>query len=437
MTAGSGESFRKRVLVSGGYLSARQALGMAIHVVGTILVTREIGPSDFGAYAVALTALTYLFAVAQLGVGTYLVRAPELRPGQPEVAFTLLLACSVLAGAFALAAFSLLGNFLGSGDVTAVGRAMVLVLPIQLGALAPLALLERNLDYPPIAVVEVGGTLLNYLVAVPAAYGGLGVWAPASGWIVQQCFVGLAVVGVARFVPRLRWDRSSARAMLGYGVGFTGAQLAWQTRDLVNPLIVGRLAGVDAVGYVTVAVRIVQALTFVRLATWRLTLAALARVQESRERLVRAVEEGATLQVLAAGVPLALFALLAPSLVPALLGDEWITVVDIYPYLAFAMLLHALYTVPIGVLYVVGRLRPMIAFGVLNSALVAGAALTLVPDHDTLGYGYAEAIAVVAYIVVERAVSGELGGWSRRRAFGLTAVLAAALFAYTLWTAVT
>lgn len=437
MTVGSGDTFRKRVLVSGGYLSARQALGMAIHVVGTLLVTRAIGPSEFGVYAVALTALTYVFAVAQLGVGTYLVRAPELRPGQPQVAFTLLLVCSVLAGALAFAGFSLLGAFLGSGDVTAVGRAMVLVLPIQLGALAPLGLLERSLDYRPIAVIEVAGTLLNYLVAVPAAFAGLGLWAPASGWIAQQCFVGLAVAVVARFAPRLRWDRSSARAMLGYGVGFTGAQVAWQTRDLVSPVIVGRLAGVDAVGYVSLAVRLVQALTFVRLATWRLTLAALSRVQESRGRLVRAVEEGATIQVLAAGVPLALFAFLAPSLVPALLGDEWRPVVEIYPYLALAMLLHALYTAPIGVLYVVGRLRPMIAFGLLNSTLVAVIALALVPDHDTLGYAYAEALAIVAYFVVDRAVSAELGGWSRRRAFALTLVLAGALFAYTLWTAVT
>lgn len=82
-----------------------------------------------------------------------------------------------------------------------------------------------------------------------------------------------------------------------YGVSFSAANWVWSARQLVAPLIVRRLLGPEGVAYINLAMRVVEALSFVRAATWRLSVAALAKVQADAVRLRRVMKEAAMLQV--------------------------------------------------------------------------------------------------------------------------------------------
>jgi PST family polysaccharide transporter len=91
--------------------------------------------------------------------------------------------------------------------------------------------------------------------------------------------------------------------MVGYGLGFSASMWVWQLRLLVNSLVVGRYAGADAVGYVALAIRIVDQLSVLKDIVWRLSIPALAQVQGKLARMVKAISEGASLQIMASGIP--------------------------------------------------------------------------------------------------------------------------------------
>ena len=110
--------------------------------------------------------------------------------------------------------------------------------------------------------------------------------------------------------------------MLTYGFGYSSSVWVWQLRSLVNPFIVGRFAGAEAVGYIAVGIRFAEVLSFARAATWRIAMAALAKLNQNPVRLRNSVTEGMRLQALAVGLPLAAFALAAPLLVPLGLGAQ-------------------------------------------------------------------------------------------------------------------
>ena len=63
-------------------------------------------------------------------------------------------------------------------------------------------------------------------------------------------------------------------------------------RLLVNPVLVGRFAGAQGVGFVALAIRLVEVLSFIKQATWRVAMAALAKLDETgsdcAEALLRA-----------------------------------------------------------------------------------------------------------------------------------------------------
>lgn len=75
-------------------------------------------------------------------------------------------------------------------------------------------------------------------------------------------------------------------------------------------------------GYVALAIRIVEQLGFVKDVAWRLSIPALARMQQDLMRTVRAITEGITLQTMAAGVSLVGFSLVAPWIIPVVFGSR-------------------------------------------------------------------------------------------------------------------
>ncbi len=71
-------SLRSKVLQGGFYLAIRQGMGMLISLVGVLMITRAIGPEQYGLYASAFGLFYYLQNVSQLGIGVYLVRQAEV-----------------------------------------------------------------------------------------------------------------------------------------------------------------------------------------------------------------------------------------------------------------------------------------------------------------------------------------------------------------------
>jgi len=305
-------TLRRQILRGGMMLTARQAVGMVLSLGGALLLTRAIGPEQYGLYAAALGVLTYLQVFSQWGVSVYLIRREAAPSGEVyHQATTLLLGIGGAVTLVALAALSLLSSWMRIPHFSDIALPLFLGLPLILSGQVPMARLERDLQYQRVAVIELGAQVIYYGVALPLAFRGAGAWAAVAGWWAQQAVAVTLTFVSARYRPRLRWDRSQVREMVHYGLGFSASTWVWQLRSLVNPLVVGRYGGAASVGYVALAIRIVEVLSFVKTATWRLSIAALARIRDDRARLARSVAEGMKLQALAVGPPLLAFGLVA------------------------------------------------------------------------------------------------------------------------------
>jgi PST family polysaccharide transporter len=187
--------------------------------------------------------------------------------------------------------------------------------------------------------------------------------------------------------------------MLGYGLGYSAAALFWELRNLVNPLVVGRYAGAEEVGYVALTIRLVEQLSFIIVVIWRVATVALARLQEDRARLVQAVTEGLSLQLMLLGPILAGFGLVVPWILPLLFGPRWLPVLEVYPFIALTYLCIAGVNLYSSALSVLRRNWQVATSNLVHSTLLAGAALLLVPHLGLSGYGWAEVVAIPSYIL--------------------------------------
>ncbi len=398
---GSTAGLKARALRGGAYIVVRQGFGMVLSLIGVLFVTRVIGPTEYGVFAATSGIVTFIATVGTWGIDVYLIRKPQqLEKREYDLGFTLLL---VIGAVFATAV--VLGHKLICGAIhmpgaSGITMALALYIPTNLLALPGIVQLDRELRFKSVAYNELISQALNYVVGVPLALAGAGAWAPASGLLTQQVALLVLTYISTGFRPSLVWDRKLVREMLGYGLSYSSSIWVWQLRTLVNPVLVGRFAGAAAVGNVALAMRIVAVLSFARSATWRVAMAALAKLGESRDKLRKSIEEGMRLQALTVGLPLAVFALLAPYVIPPIFGTRWNLALQVFPFIAIATLANCIFNLHSSVLYLLQKNMDVTWFHVVHVAMFALATILFVPPYGAIGYGFAEILAIGSYIVI-------------------------------------
>ncbi len=396
---------RAQALRGGAFLVGRETAGIAIRLVGVLVLTRLIGPANFGIYSGAAAVVTVLTVLAQLGAEVFLIRR-EAEPSRDEydAVFSVLVISSLDLMGAALLGSLVVDSFVRDRAATDAFRVLVLTLPINVLWAPAQAKLERALRFDSMAVLEVGGDVALYGVSVCLAVAGLGLWAPVLGYVAWQSWLLIASYRLARYRPGWRWDPVRAGELLRYGRRFLPGGFLQRAELLVSPVVVGGFLGATAVGYVTLVVRIVDTLGFAMRVTWRLSIVSFGRVQSDLVRLRRGFEETMVLQTLAFAPLAAAFAVGAPRLIPLLFGSEWKPAVALYPWLGTAALLGCILTTDMAVLYVAQRSAALVRIGLWRFGLLAVAAAALVPWLGLIGFGIATLVPHATLLLADREV---------------------------------
>lgn len=391
-------------------MAVRQMVGMVISFAGLVGLARLIGPQSYGIYVSALALYNFLVLFFQWGTDVFLMRRSE-DPTDDQIhqALTLSLVLGGVGMALSIPAGWMAERWIGAPGVARAVTILFCGMPLHLATLVPSALLQRRMAYGLVAWSELASHVALYGVALLAAWGGMGVLAPLAGWWAQQMVAACCLYPLSGLRFRLVWRRALLAELLSYGLGYSASVWVWQLRTLVNPLIVARILGPEAAANVAVAVRLVDALSFMRMVLWRVAIPALGRVQADPERLRRAIIEGIHLQVLAVAPLMAGFAVLAPWLVPFAFGKGWGPVVVVFPFLALASLANSLFSLHSSALSVMGRNGDVAVFHAVHVALLATGAAVMVPLWGVHGYGVAETLPLAAYLLLQIRAERVLG----------------------------
>jgi len=401
---------RRAALRGGVYLVTRQIVSILLKFVGVMLITRVLGPANYGAYVSGVNIYQYALAIGAAGVGVYLLRhegeIPEMSYGTAYLILMMMgltLLASIEIGAGVLA------NWTGVAGFEPVMRIIVLGLPLQLLSMPATVRLERRLDYRSVALIEIVGQVAFYVLAVPLVMLKFGPSSLAAAWVLQQIVTCLAAHVASKTYPRFSFDWATARGIGRYAADFSVANWIWQLRVLVNPLIVGPRLGAQAVGIVGMTIGLLEMLSIIKTIAWRLSVAILTKFRSDAERLRKAVTEGMELQVLTVGAILLAFGWTGHFIVPRLFGARWIGVMDIYPYIALSYLTIAAFNIHSATLSVINRNRGLAIYHIISVTIFGGVAYFAVSKFGILGYGYAELATIPAYVVMHIVLARAIG----------------------------
>ncbi len=232
-------------------LAARTAIVQVGVLVGQIVMARLLEPADFGLYGACVVAMQFFAFFGDGGLAAALIQKADA-PTDRELSSAFWLMVGVALGVVALAWALAPWLHLVWPDAPRTGPTLLRIVAFEFLLVSlravPTLLLERDVSYAKLAVVETVRDLSYYFVALPlAAFTSLGVLSIGVG-ILAEGTLGVLLAFAARpFVPRLVFDKEALGPLLRYGLQFQGSRFISLVNEGVVPILGGRL-GLASVG---------------------------------------------------------------------------------------------------------------------------------------------------------------------------------------------
>lgn len=294
--------------------------------VSTLALARLLDPTDFGVFAAALTFTQYLEVLLDFGVGSFLIYDQEdAITDRVHVAFTLNLIVTVVLTALAVALSPVIANLFGAPRQSLLFAVMSLYLVLRGLSQVNEALIQRDLLFKRLVIVDLLGAVVRAGLSVALAATGSGAWAIVIGFLAGQAVTTVGNYFVSRYRPRIRFNRAISRKMLSFGLNSVAIDVLTELSLDGDYLVIGAVLGATALGFYTVAYRLPELI--INNLFWMFSGVAFPIFSRSRmmgmEVLRRAMLKAlkfTTLFGLSAGVGLAI---VARDAIIVLFGAKW------------------------------------------------------------------------------------------------------------------
>jgi O-antigen/teichoic acid export membrane protein len=388
---GEAGSLRRSVawgaLWMGGALWTTRGLGL----LSTTILARLLLPRDFGLVAMATVVTGLLGVLFTFGIDTALIQKAEATRADWDTAWTLGLLQGLLLAGLVIVLAPLVARFYEEPRVMPI--MLVLAGGICVGSLENIGVVafrkelqfRRNFNY---VVIK---KLFQVVVTVSLAFALRSYWALLGGTVATQAFAAAFSYVAHPFRPR--WSMERAGELLGFTTRLALINLARYFTFDGERLIIGALTGARLTGLYALSAEFAQMPTAELSGAFvQAIFPGLVKLKHDRDR-VRAGYLSAfgimALYALPAGIGIAI---VAPDLVPVLLGAKWIDAIPIFQVIAVAGALRAVYGPAYNLLIVFGRLDNVQLVSWLQAGLQA---VLLIPVIGWFGLVGAAALNTV------------------------------------------
>lgn len=300
------------------------------------LLARFLTPTEFGLVSAALVVIGLVRILTDSLLGPAVTQHPELTDAHVRTAFTLSVGIGAVASVAMWWAAGTVAAAFAMPGLAPVVRGLAPLLLVDALSTVPIALLQRDLAFRRLAMVETVSLLLGF--AVPGcvlAVTGAGVDALV---IAQLAYVALRSVLVLVLRPQPwtpRVDRRAATDLLRYGGGHTLGKVFNYAALQGDYVVIGRWLSAAALGIYGRAYQLaVKPAMFLGQALDRVMFPMLAALQHDRPRLAEAYRRTLSLSASVTAPASVVAVVLGPEIVRVVLGGGWDEVIVPFQILA-------------------------------------------------------------------------------------------------------
>ncbi len=383
-------NLREKVLTGTGFLVFRQILINILNFLGNLILARILMPEDFGIYALIMFMITFFVLVGDSGLGAIIIRRPKkLSDNLIATIFTFqqlfMLFISVIL--FIITIF--LEPQLKKPETIWVFRISIISFFLLSFRIVQVQILERNLLFGKIALLEIMEVLAFQATAVTLAFSGFGVWAMVIGLLAKNIVMLIIIIFISEWKIKYKFYFRLLKPILPFGLSFQGSHFLNFIKDSTVPVWISSVLGVKSLGYLTWANSLAIYPILLSNLLSRILFPFFSKIQNNKEKFKNSLEIITRINLLIIMAIASLLFALAKPITIILYTEKWLPALPllyllilvnfllgaIIPFInAFNAVGKAIYTFKLSIAWIVG-------FWIFS--------LVLVPRYNITGYGIA------------------------------------------------
>lgn len=251
-----------RTFHAAAWLSISFVLIRLVSLIRIMVLARLLVPEHFGQISIVLIVIESLWAFSNIGFQSAVVQKKNLTNSFLQTTWLLMFIRGLVLATLCYLSAPLAASFFHVDALEELVRWTALILLIQGMESMAMSLWQRDLEFKMRAWVELGREAVTTSISVLIA---LVVWVDAramvAGLIAGACFHLIAPYFMHSFRPQIQFDRKSFGELWSFGSHLlVGGLLTFAIASL-DDIVIGRLLGMEQLGYYAVAFTLAALLT--------------------------------------------------------------------------------------------------------------------------------------------------------------------------------
>jgi len=316
----------------------------ALQFVSLAVLARLLSPSDFGLMGMIMVVIGFAQAFADMGISNAIIYRQDATRDQLSSLYWLNILAGVVVFFVVCVTSPLIVTFYHEPRLTSLLYLSSLIFLITPFGQQFQILLQKDLEFNRLAVIEITGSFVNATSAIILASWGMGVfsliWGQIAGALLRVIL--LCSWGWQRYRPGLHFSRKNLKDYISFGIYQMGEKTINYFNSNLDYLLIASLFGATFLGYYTLAYNLIlRPSSMINPVITKVAFPLFSRVQNDTHKLKKGYLK--TLQLLSSvNFPLmAGLAVVAPVAVPVIFGEHWLPSITLIQILTVVGLLRS------------------------------------------------------------------------------------------------
>jgi len=405
-------NLRQRTISSGLVTAAAQGAQFFLNLGYIMVLARILVPQEFGLVAMVTTVTGFLHIFQDAGLSTATVQRQDITHAQVSNLFWVNVVVGGVTTLLVAASAPAVAWFYREPRLVGITLVLSITFVLASSAVQHIALLNRQMRFKVIAVIDILSMLAGYLTGIGMALSKYGYWALVGASVTQVAIKLVLTWSISRWWPRSPSRNTQTWHLLRFGANITAGSLMYEFARGADSLLIGRFFGAAAVGlYSRGCILVMRPLEQIVTPINAVLIPALSRTQGEHDRyrrtFLQVFEAIALIGFLFAGLLLAL----SYPVTLAVLGPKWQGVAVIAAGFTMAVLAYPLKTASTWLFASQGRGKDWVVTSSIVSSVSVCSFLAGLPFGVAISYS---ASCVLIQLPVVYYIAGRRGPVSRK-----------------------
>lgn len=359
-------SFKEKAIKGIAWFAFKDVTMRIITLITVFFLAHLLDPSQFGLFSLSLVALAFLEIFADQGLEQALVQRKDVEKLHFTTSLWVMLIVNSILILITIASAGMIASAFKEPELEPILRWLSLSFIFFAVQAVPSAILRRQLAFRKIALISTISALISGAVGIFMAFSGFGVWSLVVQRLSNLGINTLLIAVSAKWLPGAGISRKHFMQLFSFGMHIFGFKFLNFFNRQADHLLIGYFIGTTALGYYTIAYRIIALSTALIRNVSTVMFPVFSRIQDDAQALREHYFMSIQLVLVIAFPVFFGISATAPEVVKVFFGINWIPSIPVMQVLSFIGIVHSFNGINMAVISALGKPDWSLKANILN-----------------------------------------------------------------------